>query len=89
MRLDCIELQSLEMSIVLLTPRVEQRSLTFPISSSVMQPPTSVLFAKTSRVAPRSRYPLIRRVGSIEQGSGKTCLLQQQGAKLLSAVSDP
>ena len=68
-RLDCIELQSLEMSVVLLfTVRVDYRSLlTFPISSSVMQPPTSVLLAKTRRVAPMSRYSLISTVQSIEQ----------------------
>ena len=65
-RLDCIELQSLEVSVVLFTVRVQYQSLTFEISSSVMQPPTSVLLAKTSRLAPMSRYSLISILQSVE-----------------------
>lgn len=68
MRFDCIQLQSLELSVVLLLwVVVKYRSFTFLISSSVMQPPTSVLLAKTSRLAPVSRYSLISLLQSIEQ----------------------
>ena len=86
-RQDCIELQLLQVSILLLTVKGRGPVSTSLISSSIMQPLTSVLFAKTSRLAPMSRCSLISKSLSLS-GEG-TYLLQQQRSKLLSAVTDP
>ena len=86
-RLDCIELQLLGVSIVLLIVKGRVPVSTSLISSSIMQPLTSVLFAKTSRLAPMSRCSLISK--SISLSVEGVYLLQQQRSKLLSAVTDP
>ena len=67
MCLDCVELQSLKALVVLWPGWAEHWSFTFPISSTVMQPLTSVLLTKTSRLTPMSRYSLI----SLTQSAGQ------------------